>query len=48
MDQPLICMRTLLHMTRILASTFIFGTLNFGTVAEELLVFVDIDFFYLN
>ena len=44
MDRPRTCMRTLLHTTHTLASTFIFGA-----VAEEFLVFVDIDFFfYLN
>ena len=49
MDRPFTCMRTLLHTTRTLATTFIFGTPNFGAIAGELLVFADIDFFsYLN
>ena len=48
MDWPRICTCTLLHTTHTLASTFIFSTSNFGAVAGELLVFVDIDFFYLN
>jgi hypothetical protein len=46
MDRPRICTRTLLHMTRALASTFIFGTSNFGTIARELLVFVEIGFLF--
>ena len=38
--------KTVLHMTRVLASTFIFDTSNFGTVAGELLVFVEIGFLF--
>jgi hypothetical protein len=46
MDRPRICMRTLLYTTCVLASTFIFGTSNFGAVARELLVFVEISFLF--
>jgi hypothetical protein len=45
-DRPHICTRTLLHTTRALASIFIFGISNFGAVAGELLVFVEIGFLF--